>query len=471
MDLAETENDAVETAIRDQERAGVDLISDGEMRRQGFIVSIFKYFRGLRPLEPRRKVGVLAYDGHVLYEPVERISAPDGLGTLKELDSLRQATTRPFKITLPGPLTLATQIRKGGPYRDRLEVAADLAPILNQELRTLAARGARNLQLDDVYQSFLMEPKRLVELYDRCFEGVAVERRFWHICFGTLEGFGFGERSYRPLFPAIASACAGQLVLEFANREMAESGLWREFDCSKELGAGVLDLKNFYVESAELVARRIRRVLETVPAERPDRDRGGRPPGPGLKEFPPPATGSGRSRPAPGAPSKRECCSSTSGRSSTPGPGPRRSARPSPSPRIFSINASPPPARPGRRSTSRSRTTRPSSGASRGSTSTGPPGSAHAIASTSRSTGGSSPRSGRPTWGCGASAPLSSPAAGSTARRGCTRSTSTGPTSCWRRRPTRSTSARRRARSAWTSPRPRSRTRSSPASPAAAFRP
>jgi 5-methyltetrahydropteroyltriglutamate--homocysteine methyltransferase len=268
MDIAETEHDAVATAVRDQERAGVDVISDGEMRRQGFIVSIFKYFQGLCPIEPRRKIGVLSYDGHVFYEPLERISAPDGLGTLKELAYLQQVTTRPFKITLPGPLTLATQITKGGPYHDRYEVAADLALILNRELRALGARGARNLQLDDVYQSFLMDPKRLVELYDRCFEGVAVERRFWHICFGTLEGFGFGERSYRPLFPAISGASADQLVFEFANREMAETELWREFDCSKELGAGVLDLKNFYVESAELVARRIRRVLESVPAER-----------------------------------------------------------------------------------------------------------------------------------------------------------------------------------------------------------
>jgi 5-methyltetrahydropteroyltriglutamate--homocysteine methyltransferase len=268
MDVAETENDAVATAVRDQERAGVDVISDGEMRRQGFIVSIFKYFHGLRPIEPRRKVGVLSYDGHVFYEPVERISAPAGLGTLKELDYLRRATARPFKITLPGPLTLATQITKGGPYRDRVEIAADLATLINGELRGLAAGGARNLQLDDVYQSFIMDPKRLVELYDRCFEGVAAERRFWHICFGTLEGFGFGERMYRPLFPTIAGASADQLVLEFANREMAECDLWRELDCGKELGAGVLDLKNFYVESPELVARRIRRMLESVPPEK-----------------------------------------------------------------------------------------------------------------------------------------------------------------------------------------------------------
>jgi 5-methyltetrahydropteroyltriglutamate--homocysteine methyltransferase len=268
MDVAETEDDAVAMALRDQELAGIDLISDGEMRRQGFIVSIFKYFGGLKPLEPRRKVGVLSYDGHVLYEPVERISAPGGLGAVKELEYLRRATTRPFKITLPGPLTLATQVTRGGPYRDRFEIASDLAAIINRELKALAAGGARNLQLDDVYQSFLMEPKQLIELYDRCFDGVAVERRFWHICFGTLEGFGYGERTYRPLFPAICGVSADQLVFEFANRELAETTLWREFDCPKELGAGVIDLKNFYVESPELVARRIGRLLESVKAEK-----------------------------------------------------------------------------------------------------------------------------------------------------------------------------------------------------------
>src|SRR4029077_7590950 len=143
------------------EHAGVDLISDGEMRRQGFIVSIFKYFNGLRPIEPRGKVGGLPYDGHVFYEPVERISAPAGLGTLKELDYTRKVTTRPFKITLPGPLTLPPQITKCGPYHTRVEIAADLATLINRELRALAAGGARNLQLDDVYQSFIMEPKRL----------------------------------------------------------------------------------------------------------------------------------------------------------------------------------------------------------------------------------------------------------------------------------------------------------------------
>src|SRR5712692_4218315 len=107
MDLAETENDAVETAIRDQERAGIDLISDGEMRRQGFIVSTFDYFTGLEALEPRRKVGILSYDGHTLWRPVERLAAPRGLGMLRELEYLKSATSRPFKITCPGPLTLA----------------------------------------------------------------------------------------------------------------------------------------------------------------------------------------------------------------------------------------------------------------------------------------------------------------------------------------------------------------------------
>jgi 5-methyltetrahydropteroyltriglutamate--homocysteine methyltransferase len=268
MDVRETENDAVDTAIRDQERAGVDVISDGEMRRQGFIVSIFQYFTGLRPRAPRRKVGILSYDGHTGYEPLERIGAPDGLGALAELAYLKTATTRPFKITLPGPLTLATQIGKGGPYASRTAVAEDLTILINRELRALADAGARHLQIDDVYQAFSMDPKILVEFYDRCFEGVGVERRFHHVCFGTLEGFSFSERSYRSLFPAIMAGSADQLVFEFANRELVERELWSEFRCPKELGAGVIDLKSFYVETPEVVARRIRALLQHVPAEK-----------------------------------------------------------------------------------------------------------------------------------------------------------------------------------------------------------
>jgi 5-methyltetrahydropteroyltriglutamate--homocysteine methyltransferase len=266
MDVTETENDAVDTAIRDQERAGLDVISDGEMRRQGFIVSIFQYFTGLRPRAPRRKIGILSYDGHTGYEPVEQIGAPDGLGALKELAYLKTATTRPFKITLPGPLTLATQIGKGGPYKDRVAIADDLATLINIELRALAQAGARHLQLDDVYQTFSMDPKLLVQFYDRCFEGVSVERRYHHVCFGTLEGFSFSHRSYRSLFPAIIDGSADQLVFEFANREMAECEVWSEFACAKELGAGVIDLKSFYVETPELVAQRIRTLLRHVSA-------------------------------------------------------------------------------------------------------------------------------------------------------------------------------------------------------------
>ena len=268
MDITETENDAVDTAIRDQERAGVDVISDGEMRRQGFIVSIFQYFSGLRPRPPRRKIGILSYDAHTGYEPVERIGAPDGLGALKELAYIKTATTRPFKITLPGPLTLATQIGKGGPYSDRVAVAEDLATLINVELRALAEAGARHLQLDDVYQAFSMDPKLVVQFYDRCFEGVSVERRFHHICFGTLEGFSFSQRSYRSLFPAIMDESADQLVFEFANREMVEVKLWSEFGCTKELGAGVIDLKSFYIETPDVVAQRIRTLLAHVPASK-----------------------------------------------------------------------------------------------------------------------------------------------------------------------------------------------------------
>ena len=86
--------------------------------------------------------------------------------------------------------------------------------------------------------------------------------------FGNYRGRPVGKRSYRPLFPAILEARCDQLVMEFANREMAELELWREFPGDKELAAGLVDVKSYYIETPEDVAARIRQVLQYVPAER-----------------------------------------------------------------------------------------------------------------------------------------------------------------------------------------------------------
>jgi 5-methyltetrahydropteroyltriglutamate--homocysteine methyltransferase len=89
-----------------------------------------------------------------------------------------------------------------------------------------------------------------------------------HLCFGNFQGRPRTARSYHTLFPGVLEAQCDQLVLEFAGREMSEAGLWQEFAIDRELGAGVVDVKSFYPESAAQVGERIRWLLRHVPADR-----------------------------------------------------------------------------------------------------------------------------------------------------------------------------------------------------------
>jgi 5-methyltetrahydropteroyltriglutamate--homocysteine methyltransferase len=269
-DLQETFDDAVNMAVRDQERAGVDVITDGEMRRSMFVQSFYKYFRGLEPEEPLRKMGVYGYDSPVRYHPVEPLTAPDGLGIVEEFRYLKAQTERPIKVTCPGPLTLGIHIRlkDSRVYKDRLELSYALAAVVNRELQRVVAAGADFIQVDEPSYAIIPgEAKQWIDLFNTAVAGVHAKIAL-HICFGNLASRPRGKRSYRWLFPALLEARCEQLVLEFANREMAEIDLWQEFASEKELGAGLVDIKSFYVETPEDVAERIRHALKYVPAEK-----------------------------------------------------------------------------------------------------------------------------------------------------------------------------------------------------------
>jgi 5-methyltetrahydropteroyltriglutamate--homocysteine methyltransferase len=266
-DLLETQNDAVDMAVRDQEDAGVDIITDGEMRRVGFFTAEFYgHMTGLRELPPRRKVGVVGHDQRESYEAIEPVDAPAGLGLVHEFDYLRTRTQRQIKVPCPGPFTLAGRIRPGGVYSDRTEVAYALSAIINRELRALVDAGATFIQLDEpsyAVHSRENSPAEFVTLFNQTVDGVTAKIGL-HLCFGNYVGRPVAKRTYRPLFPYILDVRADQLALEFANREMAELELWKEFPSDKELAAGVVDVKNYYVETPEDVAERIRRVLEVA---------------------------------------------------------------------------------------------------------------------------------------------------------------------------------------------------------------
>lgn len=269
-DVQETLNDAVDVALRDQEDAGVDIITDGEMRRLGFFTADF-YGRlmGLRSLPPERRLGPAGHDQRERYEAVESLQASHGLGLVAEFEYVRQRTSRPVKVPCPGPFTLAGRIQPGAIYRDRMDVAYALSEIINTELRALVQAGASFIQLDEPsYAVHPDDPTAFVELFNATVQGVTV-RIGLHLCFGNFVGRPVARRTYRPLFPHILQTRTDELALEFANRELAELELGAQVaEAGKTLAAGLVDVKNYYVETPEDVAGRIRAALKYVPPEK-----------------------------------------------------------------------------------------------------------------------------------------------------------------------------------------------------------
>jgi 5-methyltetrahydropteroyltriglutamate--homocysteine methyltransferase len=274
-DMREVMDDAVNAAVRDQERAGVDVITDGEMRRWYFVQGFYSRFTGLEELPPLRTQGVYGYDSPPRYRLRERVAVPQGLGIVEEYRYLAGQTDRAIKVTCPGPLTLTIhmQTRKGDAYDgDRLALAYEVAEAVNRELHALAGAGADFVQLDEPSYSIIPgQAAEWIKLYNTAVRGVRERgvRLGLHVCFGNLASRPRGRRRYRWMFPDLLGATADQLVLEFANREMVELDLLGEVvRAGKDVGAGVVDVKSFYVEPPEEVAERVRECLRYVPPER-----------------------------------------------------------------------------------------------------------------------------------------------------------------------------------------------------------
>ena len=269
-DIRETFDDAVNLAMLDQQRAGVDVITDGEMRRWYFVQSFYKNFSGLESRPVLRQTGLYGYDSVPRWWPTERIQVPAGLGLVEEFEYAKKHTDRPLKATCPGPLTLTIhiQLRDDKIYKDRIELAYEFADVVNRELKDLVAAGADFIYLDE--PSFSIIPGRdnnWIDLFNRTVEGVESKIGL-HICFGNLGSRPRGKRRYDWMMEDIMRANAQQISLEFANREMVELELCSEIAQEKEVSAGLVDVKSFYIETPEDIAERVRQTLEYVPAEK-----------------------------------------------------------------------------------------------------------------------------------------------------------------------------------------------------------
>jgi 5-methyltetrahydropteroyltriglutamate--homocysteine methyltransferase len=267
-DRDEAVRDAVRLAIDDQLRAGADLITDGEMQRVDFNLGFYDRLTGLQPLPPGRRWGPPAHDQRSKYRCVAPLDAPNGLGLVEEYRRLRSLTDVPVKVPIPGPYTLAGCIQGGDVYPNRQAVATALLPMVNREMKVLVQQGVNFLQLDE--PSFACHPdhpEQFLDLVARTVAGVKAKVSI-HLCFGNYRGRAVGHRSYRPLFPHLARAAVQQLALEFASRELAEIELAGEIKPPMELAVGLVDVKNTWVEPAELVAERLRQVLRHIDPER-----------------------------------------------------------------------------------------------------------------------------------------------------------------------------------------------------------
>ena len=261
--LEEACNDATLLAIRDQERAGVDIVSDGEVRRESYSNRVATALGGIDIDNPGTAVD---RTGHP--NPVPRIAGPIRRERPIEVDDvkfLRANTDRRIKITLPGPFTM-TQQAQNDHYPDDEAAAMDYAAAVAEEIRDLFAAGADVVQLDEPYMQARPEIARkyAVKAINRALEGATGETAV-HLCFGYAHIVHERPSGYSFL-PELNACAADQISIE-----TAQSGLDLAVLNSlpgKKIMLGVLNLGTDEIESPETVAERIRRAFDHVAPER-----------------------------------------------------------------------------------------------------------------------------------------------------------------------------------------------------------
>ena len=263
--LTEIHEVAIKAAVKDQELAGIDIISDGELRRDNDIDYFLARIPGVH-IPQRAKSDYFDYYQAEVIRPLPEDDRA-ALGLAADFAFTRSISSRPIKFSFTGPFSLSRRIR-AGVYADPAELVRALARRLNAEARELARAGATLLQIDEPFLAGYREQVDLaVEAVNIVTDGVDVTWAL-HVCYGNRYARPLWEGHYGFLFPAVLGARVDQLVLEFARKGLDDLRLLREYGWDRALGSGVIDVKSADVESADLVASRIRRALEYVPAGR-----------------------------------------------------------------------------------------------------------------------------------------------------------------------------------------------------------
>jgi 5-methyltetrahydropteroyltriglutamate--homocysteine methyltransferase len=261
--LEEAQNDATILAIRDQERAGLDIITDGEMRRESYSN---RFATALDGLDLDNPAIVLSRSGRPSPVPrvVDKIHRRHPV-EVEDVKFLRANTACRIKMTVPGPFTMTRQA-KNEFYDDEAEMALDYAAAVNEEIKDLFKAGADVVQIDEPYMQADPDNARKFGLkaLNRALDGVKGETAV-HICFGYAALVKERPSGYSFL-PELAGCTAHCISIETAQSSLDCSVLGKLPE--KKIILGVLDLSTQKVETPEQVAARIRRALPHCPAER-----------------------------------------------------------------------------------------------------------------------------------------------------------------------------------------------------------
>jgi 5-methyltetrahydropteroyltriglutamate--homocysteine methyltransferase len=261
--LEEAQDDATRLAVQDMERAGVDVITDGEMRRESYSNRFATALDGVDLDNP----GV-ALDRTGNENPVPRVTGPIRRTRpveVRDVEFLRSLTERRIKITVPGPFTM-TQQAQDDHYPDERSLALAYAEAVNEELHDLKAAGADVVQLDEPYLQARPGPAReyALEAIDRALEGIAGDTVL-HTCFGYAHIVHDRPSGY-PFLRELNDCAATHISIEAAQPDLDPEVLRALPD--KTILLGVLDLGSPEAEAPETVAERLRRAAEVVGRDR-----------------------------------------------------------------------------------------------------------------------------------------------------------------------------------------------------------
>jgi 5-methyltetrahydropteroyltriglutamate--homocysteine methyltransferase len=261
--LEQAQDDATLLAIRDQERAGLDILTDGEMRRESYSNRFATALDGIDLDNPGKGIDRTG-NPNIVPRIAGKIRRKHPV-EVRDVEFLRKNTDRPIKMTVPGPFTMAQQAQNDY-YKSEEEMLVDYAAAVNEEIKDLFAAGADVVQVDEPYMQARPEKARqyAVMALDRALDGVTGTTAV-HLCFGYAAIVHQRPTGYSFL-PELADTKVNQISIETAQSSL---------DCSileklrgKTIILGVLDLSSNEVEAPEVVAARIRRALPFVDADR-----------------------------------------------------------------------------------------------------------------------------------------------------------------------------------------------------------